>query len=130
MCFIIFLLICSIIVNIESVRILFNQPLKASTTLPYLELCKREKLKSIYWKALFFPQLKEISVRYCPNVKKLPLDSNSRKAHKIVIEVQERWWRELQWEDQATRNAFLPCFDSTVGREHVARHLCAQLVFP
>ncbi|KAK3219602.1 hypothetical protein Dsin_013572 [Dipteronia sinensis] len=75
-----------------------------------LDFYGAEKLKSIYWKALLFPQLKEIDVTECPNLKKLPLDSNSTKERKIVISGNESWWKELQWEHQATGNAFIPCF--------------------
>ncbi|KAJ0076239.1 hypothetical protein Patl1_34788 [Pistacia atlantica] len=80
--------------------------------LRFLTLWNLYNLKSIFGKALPFPNLREISVLLCPKVKKLPLDSNSAKEHKIVIEGQEEWWKELQWEDEATLNAFLPCFRS------------------
>ncbi|KAJ0043599.1 hypothetical protein Pint_19170 [Pistacia integerrima] len=68
-------------------------------------------LKSIFGKALPFQHFKEIEVFDCPKFKKLPLDSNSAKEHKIVI----KGHKELQWEDEATLNAFLPCFKSLGG---------------
>ncbi|KAK9232170.1 hypothetical protein WN943_022413 [Citrus x changshan-huyou] len=68
------------------------------------------KLKSIYPNALPFLHLKEIKVSNCPELKKLPLDFNSAKGHKIVIRGEESWWGELQWENQATQDVFLPCF--------------------
>lgn len=80
---------------------------------PRLELLILEtlpKLKSIYPNALPFLHLKEIKVSNCPELKKLPLDSNSAKGHKIVIRGDESWWEELQWENQATQDVFLPCF--------------------
>ncbi|KAJ0007078.1 hypothetical protein Pint_30374 [Pistacia integerrima] len=80
--------------------------------LRFLTLWNLYNLKSIFGKALPFPNLREISVLLCPKLKKLPLDSNSAREHKIVIEGQEEWWKELQWEDGATLNAFLPCFRS------------------
>ncbi|KAJ9692584.1 hypothetical protein PVL29_011575 [Vitis rotundifolia] len=46
----------------------------------------------------------------CPLLKKLPLNDNSAKGHRIVISGQTEWWNELEWEDEATENAFLPCF--------------------
>ncbi|KAJ0013822.1 hypothetical protein Pint_21271 [Pistacia integerrima] len=72
-----------------------------------------KNLKSIFGKALPFPRLKEILVVHCPKLKKLPLDSNSATEHNIVIKGNEIWWNELQWEDEATLNAFLPCFKSS-----------------
>ncbi|TXG68536.1 hypothetical protein EZV62_003471 [Acer yangbiense] len=80
--------------------------------LELLELTDLQHLKSIYCNALPFLHLKDIYVLQCPNLKKLPLDSNSTKERKIVIEGEEGWWKELQWEDEATQNAFLPCFKS------------------
>ncbi|XP_031248355.1 disease resistance protein SUMM2-like [Pistacia vera] len=78
--------------------------------LQFLLLDCLKNLKSIFGKALPFPHLKEIYVSFCPKLMKLPLDANSAKEHKIVIEGDEEWWKNLQWEDEATRNAFLPCF--------------------
>ncbi|XVF11265.1 hypothetical protein REPUB_Repub08aG0011900 [Reevesia pubescens] len=68
------------------------------------------ELKSIYWDALPFSCLKKIQVFECPKLKRLPLNSNSAKENKIRIEGSEEWWKELQWEDESTLNAFLPCF--------------------
>ncbi|KAJ0043597.1 hypothetical protein Pint_19172 [Pistacia integerrima] len=78
--------------------------------LQFLLLDCLKNLKSIFGKALPFPHLKEIYVSFCPKLMNLPLDANSAKEHKIVIEGDEEWWKNLQWEDEATRNAFLPCF--------------------
>ncbi|KAK2651489.1 hypothetical protein Ddye_011345 [Dipteronia dyeriana] len=80
--------------------------------LELLELTYLPHLKSIYCNALLFLHLKDVKVLKCRNLKKLPLDSNSTKERKIVIEGEEGWWKDLQWEDEATQNAFLPCFKS------------------
>ncbi|XVF11414.1 hypothetical protein REPUB_Repub08aG0025600 [Reevesia pubescens] len=69
------------------------------------------ELKSIYWDALPFSCLKVIHVFECPKLKRLPLNSNSAKENKIRIKGSEEWWKELQWEDESTLNAFLPCFE-------------------
>ncbi|XVF11271.1 hypothetical protein REPUB_Repub08aG0012500 [Reevesia pubescens] len=69
------------------------------------------ELKSIYWDALPFSCLKEIIVDGCPKLKRLPLNSNSAKENKIRIKGSKEWWKELQWEDESTLNAFLPCFE-------------------
>ncbi|XVF11225.1 hypothetical protein REPUB_Repub08aG0007900 [Reevesia pubescens] len=68
------------------------------------------ELKSIYWDALPFSCLKIINVNECPKLKRLPLNSNSAKENKIHIKGSEEWWKELQWEDESTLNAFLPYF--------------------
>ncbi|KAK9229289.1 hypothetical protein WN944_022249 [Citrus x changshan-huyou] len=49
----------------------------------------------------------EIFVVGCPNIKKLPLDSNSGKQHHSIIKGEENWWRELQWDDQAITMLFV-----------------------
>ncbi|KAH9667194.1 Disease resistance protein SUMM2 [Citrus sinensis] len=67
-------------------------------------------LKSIYRKPLPFPHLKEMKVIHCLKLKKLPLDSNRAKERKIVIRGSRERWEQLQWENQATKNAFIPCF--------------------
>ncbi|KDO52300.1 hypothetical protein CISIN_1g039262mg [Citrus sinensis] len=78
--------------------------------LQYLGLSSLSNFQSIYWKPLPFPHLKEMKVIHCNKLKKLPLDSNSAKERKIVIRGYGEWWEQLQWENQATQNAFLPCF--------------------
>lgn len=78
--------------------------------LQLLALIDLPQLKSIFWKALPFIYLNTIHVRNCPLLKKLPLNANSAKGHRIVISGQTEWWNEVEWEDEATHNAFLPCF--------------------
>ncbi|TYH86133.1 hypothetical protein ES332_D01G021600v1 [Gossypium tomentosum] len=68
------------------------------------------KLKTIYHHALPFPQLKEVSIRGCPMVKKLPLNSNSAKGQRLIIEGEKGWWKDVEWEDESTQIAFLPTF--------------------
>ncbi|KDO41650.1 hypothetical protein CISIN_1g0411142mg, partial [Citrus sinensis] len=46
----------------------------------------------------------------CAKLRKLPLDSNSALEHKIAIRGEAGWWGCLQWENEATQIAFLPCF--------------------
>ncbi|KAH9714952.1 putative disease resistance protein [Citrus sinensis] len=75
-----------------------------------LSLGYASNLKRIYHDPLPFPQLEEIRISECPKLKKLPLNSSSAKGRKIVIRGKKEWWEELQWEDQATQNAFSPCF--------------------
>ncbi|KDO40128.1 hypothetical protein CISIN_1g039149mg, partial [Citrus sinensis] len=67
-------------------------------------------LKSIHWKPLPFTHLKEMGVRACDQLEKLPLDSSSAKERKFVIRGEADWWNRLQWEDEATQIAFRSCF--------------------
>ncbi|KAL6334008.1 hypothetical protein AAG906_000059 [Vitis piasezkii] len=78
--------------------------------LQILELDDLPQLKSIFWKALPFIYLNTIHVRNCPLLKKLPLSANSAKGNRTVIAGHNKWWNEVEWEDEATQNVFLPCF--------------------
>ncbi|CAK9146167.1 unnamed protein product [Ilex paraguariensis] len=66
------------------------------------------KLKSIYPSALSFPCFKYLQVRLCPELNKLPLSSDSAKERQTVILGHRNWFDKLEWQDEATRNAFLP----------------------
>ncbi|TYJ13929.1 hypothetical protein E1A91_A10G083400v1, partial [Gossypium mustelinum] len=68
------------------------------------------ELKSIYKDALPFSCMKDIHVYACPKLTRLPLNSDSAKRNEIRIHGKEKWWKEMHWEDESTRNAFLPCF--------------------
>ncbi|TYI41454.1 hypothetical protein ES332_A01G022600v1 [Gossypium tomentosum] len=75
-----------------------------------LHLSGSPKLKTIYQHALPFPQLKEIYIKRCPMLKKLPLNSNSAKGQRLVIKGREEWWKDVEWEYESTKIAFLPSF--------------------
>ncbi|KAE8723621.1 DCC family protein [Hibiscus syriacus] len=75
-----------------------------------LGLRELPELKSIYWDALPFLCLKRIEIRYCPKLKKLPLNSDSAKGNHITIRGFQDWWEQVEWENEATRNAFMPSF--------------------
>ncbi|MBA0784970.1 hypothetical protein Gotri_026574 [Gossypium trilobum] len=49
---------------------------------------------TIYWDTLPFSCLKHISVSYCGELKKLPLNLNSAKGNLLTIEGREYWWQE------------------------------------
>ncbi|KAJ0076077.1 hypothetical protein Patl1_34441 [Pistacia atlantica] len=70
------------------------------------------KLKSIHRNALSFPLLQQMNISECPLLKKLPLDSSRAITNKpeFVIRGEKHWWEELEWEDEATQNIFLPFF--------------------
>ncbi|XP_052299967.1 disease resistance protein SUMM2-like [Citrus sinensis] len=80
--------------------------------LEYLILKGLNNLKNICSNALPFPRLKEMSVHECSKLRQLALDCNCGLERKIIIEAEERWWKQLQWDDQATQNAFHPYFKS------------------
>lgn len=73
-----------------------------------LNLFNLPSLKNIYHKPL--PCLKIIRILQCVELKKLPISSDITNAHKLIIEGEKSWWDELEWEDEATRDVFLPCF--------------------
>ncbi|KAJ9692577.1 hypothetical protein PVL29_011568 [Vitis rotundifolia] len=75
-----------------------------------LHLIDLPQLKSIFWKALPFIYLNTVYVDSCPLLKKLPLSANSAKGNRIVIKGHNKWWKEVEWEDEDTQNVFLPCF--------------------
>ncbi|MBA0778667.1 hypothetical protein Gotri_006513 [Gossypium trilobum] len=75
-----------------------------------LDLHHLPKLKSIHRDALPFPCLKHILIKYCEELKKLPLNSDSAKGNLLSIKGSKDWWARVEWENEATRDAFLPSF--------------------
>ncbi|XVF24831.1 hypothetical protein REPUB_Repub13aG0161800 [Reevesia pubescens] len=75
-----------------------------------LLLAELPEMKTIYRDALPFPHLKELIIEECPKLRKLSLNSDSAKGQKILIQGKEEWWKDLEWEDESTRNALLPSF--------------------
>ncbi|TYI29737.1 hypothetical protein ES332_A05G337800v1 [Gossypium tomentosum] len=78
--------------------------------LEILNIYHLQKLKTICHHALPFLLLKEIVIIGCPMLKKLPLNSNSAKGQRLVFEGEEGWWKDVEWEDESTKIAFLPSF--------------------
>ncbi|CAF1925879.1 unnamed protein product [Brassica oleracea] len=65
-------------------------------------------VKSIYWCPLPFPALKYLKIHRCPNLRKLPLDSASAKGCDLVLDAYGERLRDVEWEDEATKNRFCP----------------------
>ncbi|KAG2289108.1 hypothetical protein Bca52824_048712 [Brassica carinata] len=65
-------------------------------------------VKSIYWGPLPFPALKYLKIHRCPDLRKLPLDSASAKGCGLVLNAYKEWLRDVEWEDEATKNRFCP----------------------
>lgn len=103
---------CSNMVEIIRQEKLGEGILNAFQKLEVLRLVSLPQLKSIYPNALPFPYLKEIVVDDCQNLKRLPLNSNSAKEHRIVIQGWDDWWESLEWENEASKRTFLPSFKS------------------
>ena len=78
-----------------------------------LKLFYLPELKSVCWNPLPFIYLERIVVGGRPKLKKLPLNYSSAKENRRVIRGEEEWWNEIEWEDAATLNAFLPYFEAT-----------------
>ncbi|XP_028771710.1 probable disease resistance protein At5g63020 [Neltuma alba] len=66
------------------------------SSLVNLYLYEMPKLQSIHNTALSFPSLKTITIGGCPNLKRLPLHSNS--ARQLIIRGQKDWWNSLEWD--------------------------------
>ena len=61
--------------------------------------------------SLLFPSLKVIHVVRCPNLRKLPFDSNIGISKNLEeIEGEEEWWVELEWENQTIMHNLAPYF--------------------
>lgn len=75
-----------------------------------LNLGKLPRLESIYWSPLPFPLLRRIEIRNCPKLRKLPLNATSvSRIEKLSITIVPREQQtELEWEDDDTKNRFLP----------------------
>ncbi|XP_034695203.1 probable disease resistance protein At5g63020 [Vitis riparia] len=67
-------------------------------------------LRSISRRALPFPSLETLIMRKCPNLRKLPLDSNSARNSLKTINGESEWWQGLQWEDETIQLTFTPYF--------------------
>ncbi|XP_028756788.1 probable disease resistance protein At1g61300 [Neltuma alba] len=80
------------------------------SNLRYISLRNLPMLKSIYKKALPFPMLQYINIMECPNLKKLPLDSNSARNKLRAIWGEKLWWDNLEWDDQTIKGQFCSKF--------------------
>lgn len=78
------------------------------SSLVSLNLLEMPNLKTVIKSSLPFPSLKYVSIRRCPNVKKLPFDSNSARKSLRDIGAEKEWWDNLEWENQATKDLFQP----------------------
>ncbi|CAF2082847.1 unnamed protein product [Brassica napus] len=89
-----------------------NDTVVPFNNLKIIFLADLPELKSIFWSALPFERLKYFSVMECLKLRKLPLDSKSiLKVEEFDFHCEEEWIQGIEWEDEATRNRFLPSFN-------------------
>ncbi|KAI9074402.1 hypothetical protein K1719_043596 [Acacia pycnantha] len=80
------------------------------SNLRYISLRNLPMLKSIYKKPLPFPMLQYMNIMECPNLKRLPLDSNSARNKLRAIWGEKLWWDNLEWDDQTIKGQFCSKF--------------------
>ncbi|KAK4279877.1 hypothetical protein QN277_011581 [Acacia crassicarpa] len=85
----------------EDIGILKNNLFSNLTSLLLKSL---NNLRSICRMTLQFPSLKKIIVWCCPNLKKLPFNSQSALKNLRLCEGEREWFHQLQWEDEDTKN--------------------------
>ncbi|XP_039118704.1 disease resistance protein RPS2-like [Dioscorea cayenensis subsp. rotundata] len=80
--------------------------------LEFLKITKLPKLVSISNFAWEFPQLKDLTVRQCLNLKKLPFKSgiNNNNQRIIYIDCEREWWESLEWDDATIPSHLQPNF--------------------
>ncbi|CAK8577829.1 unnamed protein product [Lathyrus sativus] len=81
------------------------------SNLKELIFSKMPKLVSIHKRALAFPSLKCIIVNDCPNLKKLPFNSNfASKDNLVAVLGSTEWWDNLKWDDTIIEHLLRPKF--------------------
>ncbi|CAN7040614.1 unnamed protein product [Brassica oleracea var. botrytis] len=95
-----------------------NDTLVPFKNLEVIFLADLPELKSIFWSAPPFERLKHFAVYTCVKLSKLPLDSKSiLKVEEFDFDCEEEEWIQgIEWEDEATRNRFLPSFKRRANR--------------
>ncbi|XP_023644339.1 probable disease resistance protein At1g61180 isoform X2 [Capsella rubella] len=80
--------------------------------LQVLSLTNLPKLENIYWSPLPFPSLRRISAIGCSKLRKLPLNATSvpRSDEFSIAMLPPKQQDYLEWEDEDTKNRFLPSF--------------------
>ncbi|RVW25124.1 putative disease resistance protein [Vitis vinifera] len=88
-----------------------QQELGLFSRLVSLHLSCLPNLRRIYRRPLQFPSLKEMTVKYCPNLGKLPFDSKAGISNSLQkIHGAQEWWDGLEWEDQTIMQNLIPYF--------------------
>ncbi|KAI3965237.1 hypothetical protein MKX01_008948 [Papaver californicum] len=79
--------------------------------LKILELRHLSNLKRVCEPNVKFSLLENIKVECCPELKKLPFNSNIGIPRTLtMIEGEEEWWERLDWDDEATKSNLDPYF--------------------
>ncbi|KAK9275785.1 hypothetical protein L1049_023054 [Liquidambar formosana] len=95
----------------EMEQVVENDP-TAFPSLRTISIRDLPELQSISQCALAFPSLERIAVIDCPKLKKLPIKAVNVSTLPTVYGNKE-WWDGLEWDDAATKSAFLPHFMAT-----------------
>ncbi|EOA14559.1 hypothetical protein CARUB_v10027797mg [Capsella rubella] len=64
------------------------------------------KLESIYWTPLPFPVLEYLEIRCCPELRRLPFNSESTIGNQVQMKIEEQLIKVVEWEDDATKQRF------------------------
>ncbi|BAA97160.1 NBS/LRR disease resistance protein [Arabidopsis thaliana] len=64
------------------------------------------KLESIYWTPLPFPVLEYLVIRRCPELRRLPFNSESTIGNQVETIIEEQVIKIVEWEDEATKQRF------------------------
>ncbi|KAI3962217.1 hypothetical protein MKX01_030767 [Papaver californicum] len=78
--------------------------------LKILVLQHLRNLKRVCEPNLKFSLLEDIIVESCPELKKLPFNSNIGIPRTLMIQGEEEWWERLEWEDETTKSNLAPYF--------------------
>lgn len=79
-----------------------------------LSLDSLPRLESIYWTSLPFPVLKDLCIRGCPKLRRLPFNSNSTKRNQVRSDLGQEWIKGVEWEDEATKQHFSYFYDRSL----------------
>nr|VDD25556.1 unnamed protein product [Brassica oleracea] len=80
-----------------------EQPLQYLTRLSLYDL---PNLESIHWTLLRFPVLEYLRIGLCPQLKRLPFDSETAKGNQLQLDIDEQCMHGVRWEDEATKQRF------------------------
>ncbi|WCJ24863.1 Disease resistance protein (CC-NBS-LRR class) family [Euphorbia peplus] len=95
--------VCEKILEIISFGV--DENLTAFSKLQVLELEGLPQLKTIFREGLWLPSIRRVKVLDCPMLKKIPLNLEIIKVRKIIIEAEEHWWKDLEWNNTSTTDA-------------------------
>lgn len=109
---VIYLFYCKEMEEVVSVNDVVEEESKAFPSLRTLSIRDLPRLRSICPSSFSFPSLERFAVIDCPKLKKLPIKAQNTSTLPTLYGTKE-WWDGLEWEETATKFAFLPHFMPT-----------------